>query len=106
MIADHKLKESRLLTTDTGIQWTPSWHPNGKTVLFSAKKQADKNYNLYELTIASGCQRKITSIPGDEFYPVVSADGNKILFTATTTGREQIHQMNYPRPFACEDGIY
>jgi len=102
MLSGVNLKSPKYLTLDSGIHWTPSWHPNQKSILYSAKKRNDKNYNIYEIDIATECERKITREEGDEFYPVSSNDGTKILFTATKSGSEQIHQMDYPTtPIDC-----
>ena len=102
MMSKNDFKDLKMLTADDGISWSPTWHPSEETIFYSARRGQDKSFNLYEVSVKKGCQRKITSLPGDEFYPTVSTDGLSILFTATKSGSEQIHKMPYPTPFECE----
>lgn len=95
-------KNPDFLTLDSGVSWSPTWHPNGETVLYSAKLDNAKDYDLYEVSVKNSCKRKITSYEGDEFFPTVSPDGKTLLFTTTQSGKEQIHQLDYPEPFACD----
>ena len=102
MISDPFFKNQKFVTLDPGIQWSPSWHPNGGSILYSAKRPHENQYDLYEISTKDHeCQRKLTSLPGDEFYPVLSPDGKNLVFTSTVTGQEQVHKMPYPGPLSC-----
>lgn len=89
-------KQPQFVTLDSGIHWSPTWHPNGKSLIFSAKRAPASHYDLYEVEVASGCERKLTSLAGDEYFPAVSPKGDKLVFTTTVSGSEQIHQTAYP----------
>ena len=80
----------------------PAGTPRRRPLFLVLKKVTTKNYEIYEVSVADSCQRRLTSLNGDEFYPIVSKDGKKLIFTATASGAEQIHQMDYPSPFKCE----
>ena len=102
MLTNTEFKDPSFLTLDSGVSWSPSWHPNNDTVVYSAKVDDSKNYDLFEVSVTQKCKRQITSFEGDEFYPTVSPDGKKLLFTSTQNGKEQIHQLDYPEPFVCD----
>jgi|GEM_PF-2333124 len=101
MLAGADYKNLKMITENEGIQWTPQWHPSGKTIIYSAKKKTDRNFNLYEIELSTGCQRKLSSLEGDQFFPILDKNGEKLYFTSTITGSEQIHTMSYPYPFLC-----
>ena len=101
LISDLNFKSPRYLTLDSGVNWSPSWHPNGNSVIYSARNSASPNYDLFEVAVKGECQRKITSYQGDEFFPTVSPDGKNILFTSTKSGVEQVYKIAYPGPLNC-----
>lgn len=101
VVSDLKFKDTDYLTLETGINWSPAWHPNGQSVLYSARNGSMKDFDLFEVSIKGECSRKITSLPGDEFFPTVSPNGKHILFTSTRSGSEQIYKIAYPGPLRC-----
>lgn len=96
MLAGRDMKNPQFLTTNNGIQWSPNWHPSGRSILFSKKDKSSQGFDLFEIEVSTGCQRKISSFAGDEFYPTLDPTGETIYFTATLSGKEQIHKMKYP----------
>ncbi|MCB0378574.1 MAG: PD40 domain-containing protein [Bdellovibrionales bacterium] len=95
LLADAQLKNETFLTLDSGIHWSPSWHPKAKRILFSAKRAPSSHYDIFEVDLEQGCERQLTDLQGDEFFPAVSPDGKTLMFTANFTGQEQIHQKPY-----------
>ena len=101
LLSDLNFKSPLYLTLESGVNWSPTWHPNGKTVIYSARTNNQRDFDLYEVSVNGECRRQLTSFSGDEFYPTVSPDGRTILFTSTQAGREQIYKMGYPEPLEC-----
>ncbi len=102
LIAGLDFRNPQFVTLESGIQWSPVWHPNGETIIYSAKAKNRSDFDLFEIKVDGECQRQITSYEGDEFFPTVSPDGEKILFTATLGGQEQIYKLPYPGPWSCQ----
>jgi Tol biopolymer transport system component len=101
LVAGPDLKGPNYVTLETGVNWSPTWHPNGRSVIFSARNLGMRDYDLFEVAINGQCRRQITGYAGDEFFPTVSPDGNTILFTSTMSGGEQIYKVPYPGPLNC-----
>ncbi|MCH8684369.1 alpha/beta hydrolase family protein [Pedomonas mirosovicensis] len=62
---------------------TPTWAPDGKSLLISANRRDDAVYNLnnsevYEITLATGGIRQLTDRNGPDGRPIVSPDGKHI----------------------------
>lgn len=95
-------KNPTYVTLDSGVNWSPTWHPNGNSIIYSAKNAVAHNFNLYEVSKDGECKRQITSDQGDEFFPALSPDGNTLLYTSTKSGREEIYKMKYPGPLSCK----
>lgn len=101
LLSETSFKNQQFLTLETGFNWSPTWHPNGQSILFSSRTNNMKDFDLFEVTVDGKCQRQLTAYEGDEFFPTISPDGKIILFTGTQTGNEQIHQMEYPGTLSC-----
>lgn len=100
--SDLQFKDTHYLTLENGVNWSPTWHPNGKSVIYSARNAQKNDFDLYEVNIKGECKRQITGFPGDEFYPSISPNGKQILFTSTKSGSEQIYKIAYPGPLECQ----
>ncbi len=64
---------------------SPSWTPDGKFLIFSANRHENWEYDpqnseVYELEVASGSVRVLTSRQGPDAAPVVSPDGSTIAY--------------------------
>jgi Tol biopolymer transport system component len=101
LLSDPQFKDIQMLTLNSGISWSPVWNPNNQSIIYSARFKNKDDFDLYEVSRDGNCQRQITSEAGDEFYPTISPKGDKILFTSTKSGKEQIHQIDYPEPITC-----
>jgi dipeptidyl aminopeptidase/acylaminoacyl peptidase len=64
------------------------WGGDGSEIVFLSNRgsipDANHNYDIYAVTLATGRVRQITESPGVEMDPRVSPDGNWIAYTATT----------------------
>src|SRR5687768_11320553 len=78
----------RRLTTDDGVESSPVFSPDGRTIAFSA--QYDGNIDVFTVPVTGGAPSRLTWHPGPDRVQSFSADGKRILFTsqrATHTGR-------------------
>ncbi len=81
-IARHKIRDALRYSQDIGtaqqdvrvIRW-PQLSPDGNTVYFQALGQ------IYVHDVQSGDQRRLTDAKHLEYYPCLSADGNKLAYT-------------------------
>lgn len=63
----------------------PSWTPDSKTLIFSANRHANwefepLNSEIYEVSLTDGAIKALTDRNGPDTSPVVSADGKKIAY--------------------------
>jgi len=68
-----------------GVVEPPSWTPDGKALVVSAKRLPDASLEpldteLFEVTLADGALRRLTDRRGPDHAPVVSPDGKQIAF--------------------------
>jgi len=85
--------EPRLITKETP-SYLHGWHPNGNEVTIVAKRNGEKVYNLYKVSLADGKEtaltaNKTTHVDGPEYSP----DGKYIYYNANVSGTMQIWRM-------------
>jgi Tol biopolymer transport system component len=68
----------RRITRRVGEDEVPSWTPDGKGLVYSAK--VDGNLDLYRIDLGNGAPRRLTSDPAADYNPVVSPDGKRVVF--------------------------
>lgn len=85
---DHAARRIRRLTNDSVWYGDPQWSPNGRVLVAHANKTSDvesvrfsinKNYDLWEIDVATAAQRRLTSGPGPEVSPRISPDGTRVV---------------------------
>ncbi len=64
---------------------SPSWTPDGESLIFSANRRADwehnfRNSELYSVSVSSGEIVELTDRPGPNHTPKVAPDGSQIAF--------------------------
>jgi dipeptidyl aminopeptidase/acylaminoacyl peptidase len=81
-------REIRRLTEDDVWYGDPQWAPSGKYLVCHANKTNDvesvrysinKNYDLWAIEIETGKQQQLTTGPGAEISPRISADGRQLV---------------------------
>lgn len=82
------------LTSDPWNDICPTWHPDGRRVIFSSDRGGV--YNLYEMDTSTGTVARLTNLAGGAFHPDVSPDGGSIAFAAYGARGFNIALMPYP----------
>lgn len=67
----------------------PQYSPDGLHIVFSSDRSGT-NYDIYELTIADGSVKKITSSDKNEYNPAYSPNGKSIAFVSEKSGKPAI----------------
>ncbi len=78
----------RRLTTDEGVESSPSFSPDGRLLAFTA--QYEGNRDVYVVPIEGGVPKRLTWHPGQDEVQGFTPDGRNVLFTsgrAVFTGR-------------------
>jgi dipeptidyl aminopeptidase/acylaminoacyl peptidase len=80
-------KSVRQLTRGSFDEHSLSWSPDGKEIACLSNRHGDAdanlNYDIFCIEVATGKQRRVTNTPGVEMSPVWSPDGNYIAYLAT-----------------------
>lgn len=94
-------EKSRPLTDGRGINWCPSFHPDGKRIVFSSNRDDPKNFDLYLIDIEGRCLKRLTHHPKADVLPIFSPDGKSIVFTSNRGGNNQLYLMPFVEPEGC-----
>jgi tricorn protease len=72
--------EVRRLTTDDGVESSPSFSPDGTTIAFSG--QYDGNTDVFVVPTQGGVPKRLTWHPGADEVQGFTPDGTRVLFTS------------------------
>jgi Tol biopolymer transport system component len=89
-IMDADGSSKRRLTDNGAVNWAPSWHPDGKRIIFSsnmddwreAMKTFGHNFELYLIDVDGTGLERITYNKVFDSFPMFSHDGKKLAFAA------------------------
>ncbi|MGP4020317.1 amidohydrolase family protein [Saccharopolyspora sp. 5N708] len=106
-------REPEALIADGNYNSDPAWSPDGRTLVFASDRSGQLDLWLHDF--ATGGQRQLTDLEGDESAPAFSPDGRSVAFVsgssvrtvdiATGEVREVIGSLNAPgRPSFSADG--
>ena len=73
---------------------TPSWTPDGRTVLFAANV-GDAPFNVYAVSVDDGRVRRVTDSVSGATAPDVSPDGRRLLYLGYTLGGYDLFDIPY-----------
>jgi TolB protein len=100
MDADGSHKQQ--LTFNTGTNFAPFFHPDGKQVIFSSNMEdtsaVPMNFDLYLMNLDGSNIRRITSNPTFDGFPMFSPDGTTLVF-ASNRNATHPHETNV---FICD----
>ncbi len=78
------------LTNDPSDDRQPSWSPDGKRIVFSSDRDADRdnphNIEIYVMNADGGNPQRLTENLIEDKYPSWSPDGERIVFSARREG--------------------
>src|SRR5262249_12215302 len=104
----------RQLTNDPGIDAMPSWSPDGRRIVFHARRPPEKagilpTRKIWIMDRDGANARKLSEGAADEYHPVFSPDGTKIVFVSETNGSRDIWIMDAdgknPIPLTDDPGL-
>jgi len=89
-VADRDGTNKIQLTNNGATNWSPSWHPSGKYIVFSSNKDDwldefdsyGPNFELYLMDLETGKLTRLTYNNTFDSFPVFSKDGNKIVYSS------------------------
>src|SRR5262249_33220960 len=104
----------RQLTNDPGIDAMPAWAPDGRRIVFHARRPPEKagilpTRKIWIMDRDGTNAHKLSEGAADEYHPVFSPDGTKIAFVSETNGSRDIWIMdadgNNPLPLTDDPAL-
>ncbi len=86
-------KDSRMLTSDAGMQYGPCWSPDGKQIIY-VDSHGYRTAELYIINPENKNKQRLTNNKARELLPVFSPDGKTIAYTSDETGNYEIWLMD------------
>jgi TolB protein len=92
-VMDADGSNKRLVLKNGATNFAPSWHPDGKRIVFSSNmddwhadiKQYGHNFELYLINLDGGGLERITYNTTFDGFPMFSPDGHKIVWASNRT---------------------
>jgi Tol biopolymer transport system component len=89
-VMDADGSNKRLLVRNGATNWAPSWHPDGKRIIFSSNRddwredinQYGHNFELYIINLDGKGLERITRNAVFDSFPMFSPDGRKLAFAS------------------------
>ena len=81
----------RQVTKLRGANFAPSWHPDGKRLLFASNYQDPKgrNFDIYMIHVDGSGLERITVNDTFDGFPMFSPDGRKVVFASNRNAKGQ-----------------
>lgn len=100
-VMDADGSNKRLLVKNGATNWAPSWHPDGKRIIFSSNKddwredlrQFGHNFELYIVSLDGTGLERITFNTVFDSFPLFSPDGKKLVW-ASNRNPEKLRQTD------------
>ncbi len=90
IVMDRDGKNKRQLTRNGAANWAPSFHPNGRQIIFSSNLHAPgtRNFDLYLINVDGTGLERVT-FGGFNSFPFFSRDGKRILFASDRNAKSR-----------------
>jgi Tol biopolymer transport system component len=88
--------DERQLTDNGASNWAPSYHPDGKTIVFASNLHAPKGgkFSIYAMNVDGTNVRRLTTHDGFDGFPCFSPDGTKLVFISNRNGKDPRKDLN------------
>ena len=86
------LNATRLTRGPAAFQGSPSWSPDGQSIVFDAGAEAGK-MDIWTIRTDGSALRQVTRDPGSKVVPSWSRDGHFIYYASNRTGRFEIWRV-------------
>ena len=88
--------DERQLTNNGASNWAPSFHPDGKTIVFASNLHAPRGgkFSIYAMNVDGTGLRRITTHDGFDGFPCFSPDGTKLVFISNRNGKDPRKDLN------------
>lgn len=88
--------EERALTSNGKANWAPTFHPDGKSIVFASNMDAEQpgRFSLYAMALDGSGMRRLTTHPGFDSFPHFSPDGAHLIFISNRNGKDPRRDLN------------
>jgi TolB protein len=88
--------EEKQLTNNGASNWAPSFHPDGKTIVFASNLHAPKGgkFSIYAMNLDGSGLRRLTDHDGFDGFPCFSPDGKQLVFISNRNGKNPRKDLN------------
>jgi len=76
------ITRERQLTDNQHVNWAPFWHPDGDFLVYASSQVGHRNYEVFAIRAQGGAPVRVTEAPGADVLPVLSPDGEHLMWTA------------------------
>ncbi|HQU44017.1 MAG TPA: hypothetical protein PK867_14455 [Pirellulales bacterium] len=90
--SDLRGEDRKDLTQGDGLNFWPSFSPDGGTIAFGSSRDGD--FDLYLMNADGSHVRRLTDAPGRDMRPAWSPDGRRIAFTSARDGNPEIYVID------------
>ncbi len=94
-IYDRNTKTYRLVVNTNGSNLSASFSPDGQKLLYSSTVSG--NADIYELSLAQGTTKQLTTLPSTEVQPSYAADAQSFVYVSdkVRAGRPRIYRYTF-----------
>ena len=90
-VMDRDGRNVRQVTRLGGANFAPSWHPDGRRIIFSSNHHNPKgrNFDLFLINLDGTGLEQVTFNPTFDGFPMFSPDGKRVAFSSNRDAKTQ-----------------